>query len=130
MISPDQLNVYVTDYSYLAVLADSEEGTGAVARFVIVQTDKTCDEYLSQERSYYLERNQGQSAEKAILVHGTPAVQFETTGSTPSGEKVKTINIYFEHEDQVYYLTFSVPVKNYDPVLPAIEMILDSFEIK
>ena len=130
VISPDQLNVYVTDYSYLAVLADSEEGTGAVARFVIVQTDKTCDEYLSQERSYYLERNQGQSAEKAILVHGTPAVQFETTGSTPSGEKVKTINIYFEHEDQVYYLTFSVPVKNYDPVLPAIEMILDSFEIK
>jgi hypothetical protein len=130
VISPDQLSVYVTDYTYLAVLADKDDSTGTVARFVIVQTDKGFDDYVAGERDYYQEQYKDQLSEKAISVNGVSATQFESTGSALSGEEKKSLNIYFEHNHEIYYLTFSTLLADYDKVKPDFDMVVNSFHIK
>ena len=130
VISPEQLSVYVTDYTYLAVLADKDDSIGTVARFVIVQTDKAFDDYMAEERDYYQEHYKDQLSEKAITVNGVPATQFETSGSSLGGEERKSVNIYFEYNDQVYYLTFSTLAAKYDKVKPDIDMVVNSFKVK
>lgn len=130
MISPNQLNIYVTDYTYLAVLADKDDSTGTVARFVIVQTDKGFNDYMGGERDYYQKQYKDRFSEKAISVNGMSATQFESTGSALSGEKKKSLNIYFEHNHKIYYLTFSTLLANYDKVKPDFDMIVNSFQIK
>ena len=114
VISPDQLNIYVTDYTYLAVLADKDESNSTVARFVIVQTDKTFNDYIAGEKDYYQKQYKDQYSEKDIAVNGISATQFESTGSALSGEKKKSLNIYFEHNHEIYYLTFSTLLANYE----------------
>ncbi|MBN2115203.1 MAG: hypothetical protein JW730_01440, partial [Anaerolineales bacterium] len=127
VISPRQLSVYVTDYTYLAVLADKDDRVGTAARFVIVQTDKAFNDYMVEQRDYYQKRDQ--FSEKAITVNGTPAMQFESSGSSQGGEKRKSINIYFEYNDQVYYLAFSTLLEKYDRAKPDIDMIVNSFKM-
>jgi hypothetical protein len=130
VISPQQLSVYVTDYTYLAVLADKDESVGTVARFVIVQTNKTFDDYMAEEREYYQQHYKDKLAEKAITVNGRPAIQFETSGSSLGGEERKSLNIYFEQNAQIYYLTFSTLLAKYDQVKPDLDMIVKSFKVK
>jgi hypothetical protein len=130
VISPDQLSIYVTDYTYLAVLADKDDSAGTVARFVIVQTDKGFDEYMVGERDYYQKQYKDQISEKAISVNGMSATQFESTGSTLSGEKKKSLNIYFEHNNEIYYLTFSTLLANYDKAKSDFDMVVNSFQVK
>ncbi len=130
VISPEQLSVYVTDYTYLAVLADKDDSVGTVARFVIVQTDKAFNDYMAEKRDYYQKQYKDQFSEKAITVNGTPAIQFESSGSSLNGEKRKSLNIYFEYNDQVYYLTFSTLLEKYDQVKPDLDMVVNSFKIK
>jgi len=130
VISPDQLSVQVTDYTYLAVLADKDDSTGTVVRIVIVQTDKGFNDYLAGERTYFKEQYKDQLSEKAISANGMPATQFETIGNTLSGEKKKSLNIYFEQNNKIYYLTFSTLLANYDKVKPDFDMIVKSFQIK
>jgi hypothetical protein len=130
VISPDQLSVYVTDYTYLAVLSDKDDSSGTVARFVIVQTDKGFTDYIAGERDYYKKQYKDQLSEKAIRVDGKSATQFESTGATLSGEKKKSLNIYFEYNHEIYYLTFSTSLANYDKVKPDFDMVVNSFHIK
>ena len=42
---------------------------------------------------------------------------------------VKSLNIFFEYEGEIYYLTFSTPLDDYDDVVPDIDMILNSFQV-
>lgn len=129
-ISPSQLSVYVTDYTYLAVLADQDKNGGTVARFVIVQTDTTFDDYLASERAYYVQHYKDSLAEKTTSVAGMSATQFETTGAALSGDKMKSLNIYFEYNHRIYYLTFSTPLANYEKAKPGIDLVVNSFKIK
>lgn len=130
VISPDQLNIYVTDYTYLAVLADKDENKSTVARIVIVQTDKTFNDYIAGEKDYYQSQYKDQYSEKATTVNGVSATQFVSTGSSLSGDMKKSLNIYLEHNHQIYYLTFSTLAANYDQVKPEFDLIVNSFQIK
>jgi hypothetical protein len=130
VISPSQLSIYVTDYTYLAVLADKDDSTGTMARFVIVQTAKTFDDYIAEERGYYQKQYNDQYSENTTNVNGVPATQFEAIGSALSGDKKKSLSVYFEHNHKLYYLTFTTLLPNYDGVKPDFDMAVNSFKIK
>ena len=130
VISPDHLNIYVTDYTYLAVLADKDESRSTVARIVIAQTDKTFNDYIAGEKDYYQKQYKDQYSVKNLAVNGISATQFESTGSALSGEKRKSLNIYFEHANKIYYLTFSTLAANYDKVKTDFDLVVNSFQIK
>jgi hypothetical protein len=128
IISPHDLNIYVTDFTYLAVLADKDKDMGTIVRIVIVQTEKSFNAFLEQEEGYYSEQSKTYSENK-ITVDGNQAVQIESTGTGSAEDRRTSLEIYFEHAGQIYYLTFVTYEKNYPIVKADFTTVINSFHI-
>ena len=128
VISPSQLNIYVTDYTYLAVLSNNETDGTSIVRMVKVQTDKSYDDYVASERDY--DKNSSGFAETNINVNGLHAIELSYTGSSLSGDKKKSLNVYFEKNNEIYYVTYSTLATDFNSEQADFNTMINSFQIK
>lgn len=122
-ISPRSLNMYVTDFTYLAVLSNNDTGGRSIVQMVIAETGQSYDEFVASQKAY--DQKSGGFVEWSGTVDGTPAIEYTTGGDG----KRKSINIYFEKRGKTYYLTLAGDTKNFSQDSADFDTMLNSLHV-
>lgn len=126
VISPSQLNIQVTDYTYLAVLSNKTNGNDAIVRMVIVQPNNLYKSY--QDYIEYLKKNGSNIVN--TKVNGISALEYSSTGKSLSGNTRKSVSNCFEKNGEIYDMTLSSTEKDFKINQADFKAMMDTFQIK
>ena len=125
VISPNSLNIQVTDFKYLAVLSNNDTDGRSIVEMVIAETGQSYDDFVTSEKAY--DQKSSGFAESSTTVDGVPAVEYTTGGSS---DQRKSVNIYFEKGGKTYYLALADDTKNFDQDKADFDTMLNSLHVE